>query len=343
MSNEDKTLSQLVWDICGHEKIVNFLKSAVLNKHLSHAYIFVGPDGLGKLTVAKKLAASLLCVSNDHQPCGDCPNCRQLDHGVHPDFFYVERMTDEKSGKLKREIVIDQIRDLKQRLSQASFLGGYKTAIIDGAGDMNLNAANSLLKLLEEPSPKTVMILVVNDLNDLPATIASRCQVLHFLPVVKKTLADYLIDKGAAKDRAEYLSRLAVGRPGLALDWLSNKTEAGTIQNQLDVLDKVLSQKINERLKGLEQVIDLTADESSNVLKTHNLLDAWQLSLRDFLLLKNNCHQLAVNIGETKAALAMKTDWPRLMQIYYALENCRELINSGVSTKNALENLVINI
>lgn len=335
--------AKFLWDICGHEAIVDFLKSALISGAPSHAYIFAGQEGLGKSLVANKLAASLMCTSSDYRPCGECSNCRQITNGVHPDLFVVARLTDEKTGKLKREIIIDQVRDLKYHLSQGSFLNGYKVAIIQGADDLNLNSANSLLKLLEEPSKRTVIILLVKDVNNLPATIASRCQVLQFLPVAQKTISQYLQAKGASADRAERLSRLSLGRPALALDWLKNYDGADDFRKRLESFYSLSEKNIATRMKELDQLVDFSGDESSNIIKTHQLLDAWQVALRDMLLLKTSGDRLVADQTKKSDQILQNMNWAKLLKTYYSIDACRKLLDSGVSSKNALENLVIQI
>ncbi len=342
---KDKTTTHqaFLWDICGHETIVNFLKSALVNNNLSQAYIFAGQDGLGKYTIAEKFASSIFCLSTEYKPCGECSTCHQVLNKIHPDFFLINRLIDEKTAKLKREIIIDQIRDLKYRLSQASFLSAYKIAIIRGADDLNINSANSLLKLLEEPPKHTVIILIIRDINNLPKTIVSRCQVLQFLPVATKKISLYLQEKGASLDRAERLARLSLGRPALAIDWLINYERVDNLRNQLENFYNLIVSDLSFRLKNFDKLIDFSNDESSNIIKVKELLDVWLIALRDLLLFNSNNERLLTNQSELMYKAAAVFNWNKIMQMYYYINNCRKLLESGVSSKNALENLVIQI
>ncbi len=145
---------------------------------LPHALLLTGQPGMGKAGFADFLAQMLLCEQpqQDASPCGRCPACTLFKAGSHPDFHYVSFEINEKTGKLRDSIVVDQIRELARTLSLMSHSGGHKVAVITPANAMNINAANSLLKTLEEPSDNTVLVLVSDQPGHLPATLRSRCQ-----------------------------------------------------------------------------------------------------------------------------------------------------------------------
>ncbi|NBS41648.1 AAA family ATPase, partial [bacterium] len=145
--------------IIGHERIVERLKRQAEQGRLAHAYLFIGQEGVGKTAVAMGLI------------------------GSGSDFQQVSRREDEKTGKLKVTISVDQIRELRDRLSLTSFSGETKAAFIEEADRLSDGAANALLKTLEEPRGDTVIILRAETLESVSQTIASRCQVLRFCPV----------------------------------------------------------------------------------------------------------------------------------------------------------------
>jgi DNA polymerase-3 subunit delta' len=145
---------------------------------LPHALLLTGRPGMGKNIFADFLAHLLLCEQpvEGASPCGRCSACTLFKAGSHPDYHYVSFEPDEKTGKLRKSIIVDQIRKLAGKLSLKSHAGGSKVAVIAPAGAMNINAANSLLKTLEEPSDNTVLILVSGQPGLLSATLRSRCQ-----------------------------------------------------------------------------------------------------------------------------------------------------------------------
>lgn len=139
---------------------------------LPHALLLSGPAGTGKRQLAERMVAGLLCKRGGPEACGECRSCRLLDGGAHPDHFTVRPEPD------KREITIDAIRGLNAGLVLTTTISPRKVALVEPAEAMNRNAANALLKTLEEPPGHAVMILVADDASRLPATILSRCQAL---------------------------------------------------------------------------------------------------------------------------------------------------------------------
>jgi DNA polymerase-3 subunit delta' len=194
--------------------------ASTLNQgRLPHALLITGQPGLGKAVFAKSLANMLLCQNplKNHEPCGTCPGCIQLKAGSHPDYFRVEFLVDDKTGKVSKEIKVDQIRELTEKLTLSSHQGGYKVAVLNPADAMNINASNSLLKTLEEPSDNTVLVLVCTQPARLPATVRSRCQQLQIEAPDKDEALRWLDSQGHGDTAATYLD-LALGAPLEALE-----------------------------------------------------------------------------------------------------------------------------
>lgn len=183
-----------------------------LSAKLPHALLMSGPQGLGKLDFALRLAHSLLCQAPDDQgvACGDCASCQLIEAATHPDLFILQA---EERGKA---IKVDDVRQLSSKLNLTSQYGGYQVALIVDAHDMNINASNSLLKTLEEPSSDTVLILVSSNPQKLPVTIRSRCQMIGFnVPETQQALS-WLENQNI--EQANVLLNLAHGAPLLVLD-----------------------------------------------------------------------------------------------------------------------------
>ena len=183
-----------------------------------HALLLTGQPGMGKAALADGLASMLLCEhpSENHIPCGTCPGCIQFGAGTHADYFHVHPEVDEKTGKESKAIKVDQIRELAEKLSLSSHRGGYKVAVLNPAEAMNINAANSLLKTLEEPSDNTVLVLVCTHAAHLPATIRSRCQQVRIAAPDRETAREWLAGELPGQDPEIYL-QLANGAPLAAL------------------------------------------------------------------------------------------------------------------------------
>lgn len=184
--------------VLGHKRQIEQLKRIVKTGQIPSAYLFSGLDGIGKELVATTFAKSLFCTESP-EACGKCVACSKIENHQHPDVFFIER----KKGR----ILIDQIRELQQRLQFHPLEGQLKIAIINNAETMMDSAANSLLKILEEPPSKTHFILVSAFPNRLLPTIRSRCQHISFSPLAKKEVAAYL--KSNMEGDEETMSRLA--------------------------------------------------------------------------------------------------------------------------------------
>jgi DNA polymerase-3 subunit delta' len=181
---------------------------------LPHALLLAGPAGLGKSQFARDLAQSLLCEqpAADGMPCQTCRACARFIASTHPDMFMVE---PEEPGKA---IKVDQIRELISQFALATHQGGYRIAIVQPANQMNLAAANSLLKTLEEPPPGSLIMLISASPSLLPATILSRCQRLDFLPPSHDQALSWLVQQHAIPaEQAEALLALATNAPLSAL------------------------------------------------------------------------------------------------------------------------------
>lgn len=220
-------------------------ESALARGRLHHAWLLTGPEGLGKAGFAWRAAARLLGAPDlDAHP--DHPAVRLMTAGSHPDFMTLELEARDRSGTLRREITVDQARRLPEFFSKAPAMGRYRVAIIDAADDLNTNAANAVLKTLEEPSGSGVLFLISHAPGRLLPTIRSRCRRLRFDPWPTEAVAAFLGERGL--DPA--LAALAAGSPGRALAL----AEGGPALE--DDLDRLIESRGVERLKAVQGVID---------------------------------------------------------------------------------------
>jgi DNA polymerase-3 subunit delta' len=201
--------------IKGHEAVVQMFGRAIERGRLAHAYLFTGPPGVGKRLFAGELAKALLCETNPPeklQACDRCPACIQVEAGTHPDFFAVGRPEESL------EVPIELVRELCRSFALKSARGRGKVALLDDADDLNDAAANCFLKTLEEPPPRSVLILVGSSAERQLSTIVSRCQVVRFAPLHGPVVADILRAHEVTDARqVERLVRLSGGSPGQAL------------------------------------------------------------------------------------------------------------------------------
>ena len=188
---------------------------------LAHAFLLSGQTGTGKQGLAMEMAAAILCPENSLPACGRCRSCQLLVSGAHPDFRVLSFELNDK-GKLRTEIVIDQVRDLISFLQLTTTISEKKVALVDPAEAMNRHAANALLKTLEEPPGDAVIILLSHDPSRLAVTIRSRCQKLQIRSPDTDTALAWLLETGAYGDvEARSALRAAAGSPIRARDVLS--------------------------------------------------------------------------------------------------------------------------
>lgn len=202
--------------IRGHDRVVESLRSGLRSERFPHAFLFVGPEGIGKRAFALTLAQALLCEARaeaELDPCGVCPGCVQAEAFTHPDLITAGRPED------KQELPIKVVRDLCDEFSLKPARGGRKVAVVDDVDTMNDEAANAFLKTLEEPPPGAVLILIGTSPEQQLETVVSRCQVVRFEPLEPDELASLLVEKGVASEPAEALklATLADGSVGRAI------------------------------------------------------------------------------------------------------------------------------
>lgn len=219
----------------------NVLAARAANGTLPHALLLCGPSGLGKRALTEAFVRARLCESpRDGNACGSCKTCKLLAAGTHPDRMLVTLELNPKTGVMRKEIVVDQIRDLSSRLAMASQLGGWQVAVIDPADAMNVPAQNALLKTLEEPSDASLIVLVADQPWRLGATIRSRCQRLDFAVPSRDEALAWLSARGVGRTdpkQAEAALAAAGGNPGQA--WLL--TEQGGMQRRQEVARDLLA------------------------------------------------------------------------------------------------------
>jgi DNA polymerase-3 subunit delta' len=200
----------------GHDRVVDDLRRAASSGRFPHALLFVGPEGVGKKAFARRLAQAMFCERRDESlldPCDECPSCRQVASGDHPDLYEVSRPED------RHELPIDAIRALGHDLSLKPMRGARKVAIVDDADHLNEQAANAFLKTLEEPPDRAILILIGTASELQLDTIVSRCRVVRFEPLPEAELAAILLDRELSADpqEAAQLARLGEGSVSRAL------------------------------------------------------------------------------------------------------------------------------
>jgi DNA polymerase III subunit delta' len=227
----------------------------------------------------------------------------------------------------------------------SSFANSYKVGIIKEADDLSEGAANALLKTLEEPRPKVVVILTASRLEKIPATIVSRSQVFNFLPVASGAIYDYLADElGCPRVEAKNISRLALGRPAIAAKFFADREFYQSYLEKSETFLNFFAANINERLRAVEKIIG-AREEENKVDKALGVLNIWQGILRDLLLLNANNGDLIQHEPCRKQMDGLKNsvNSARLLALSGSLKKGEEYIRGNVNPRLVLENIAINI
>ncbi len=192
--------------VVGHRRPVQLLRAMIERGRVPHALLFVGPEGIGKRTVALAFLQALNCAVSPGEGCDRCPSCIKLSRLSHPDLLFVS----SEGATVK----VDQIREVMRGLTMRPLEARWRGVIVDGAEQMTLEAANAFLKTLEEPPPRTVLILLARKAEELPPTVVSRCQLLRFFPLRDEEVREVLRMQGVGDPAA---AAFAEGSPGRAL------------------------------------------------------------------------------------------------------------------------------
>ncbi|MFH2105510.1 MAG: DNA polymerase III subunit [Parcubacteria group bacterium] len=310
------------WDVIGHQPVVEALQRHLEMGKVNHAYLFVGPQSVGKRKVATEFAKALYC-QGEIKPCGECKDCLDIETGKQIDVT----LTSKEKGK----IGIDQIREIQHRLALKSYTGGYKVCIIDGADCFTLSAANAILKILEEPAEKVVFILLAENIESIIPTVISRSVIFNFNLVAKSKIAEGLADENDPSVLAE-IAQAAFGRPGLAIKYLNNSDELPRQQERQQELLQILNKDLNQSFQLISswKVKNEQAREFISVMTEY---------FRDLAVNKVQCSELA--LMEKDTANTNRFSGCQIKDILSYLVKANSLLSQNVNPKLIIENFIV--
>ncbi len=317
------TITDYPWHQGSWAKFVN----ARSQNHLPHALLISGMEGTGKLDFARKIVTSLLCTSPvDNTSCQKCQSCKTYQAGANPDYMQIELLEG------KQQISVDQIRQLSKFISYTRSFNAYRVILLNPVERMNLNAANSLLKSLEEPASNTLIVLVATNLGKILPTIKSRCQLLT-LPSPNKNQSVQWVRQRLPKSNPEELLDMANMQPLNAI-----KVTDEDIQNRealaTDLLGICTHQKmITEVAKSWEKF-------------DHSILINWQTNwlikiikskVIDGSTVSGSRQNLGITLSNIKNCLAPDSQWI----LYHQLIKQKQYIHTSVNSLLFIENLLL--
>lgn len=324
-------------EILGHEREIEILKNAAAGSKVAHAYLFAGPDGIGKKLVAKAFAGALNCVEGGIDACGVCPDCSMMAASTHQNL--IEIYPTDKDGEKDPQglIRIDQIREVQNSL-RYRVERGMKTVIVDGADRLVPAAANAFLKTLEEPPAGSVIILVSAKASDLLPTILSRCQRINFRPIPDELVKGYLVErKGLDANEAGAVARLSGGSFSKAASFI----EDGSLQKRREVIEKLSALGPADTAEALKFAEALSkTDGLDDVLE---FIKSWY---RDRIVAMEGApHLIAGNGMERHMKDAGVEEFNRLCSAFWAVEEARQAISPPryVNKQLTMEVLILKV
>ena len=328
-----------MWQVIGHTRAVSLLQRSLERGTLAHAYLFVGPPHVGKMTLALILAQVLNCEAVE-PPCGECDSCQKIALAKHADVQIIGLVSQGNSAEAKprAEIGIDQIRQMQSSASLPPFEGRYKVFIIDGAELLSIEAANCLLKTLEEPVGRIIFILLTINERLLPATVVSRCQRLELSPLAATEVEAILnSQRGVEPQKARLLSRLCHGCLGWAI---SAASDDGLLRQRTERLDKLLDIMSADYEARFAYAVQLAAQFSQSRGLVQGVLDLWLDWWRDIMLVRAGCKDIITNV-DLEAMLVDQARGYSLAQIK-AVINCLQAAGEQLR-QNANPQLVLEV
>ncbi len=323
------------WTIVGHGWAVESLRRAVVADSVSHAYLFTGPHGVGKTTLARNLAAALLCEQEDvtARPCGACRACRLVADGHHPDFHLVA------SEQIGAALKIDQVRELAHRLSLTPVEGRRQMAVLKRFEEATPSAANALLKTLEEPPPYVVLVILAQEADLLLPTIVSRCQHLPLRPLPVLEVKQALVERwDVPAEKADLLAHLSSGRLGWAVRKLEDEGALARRGARLDDLDKLLRASLIKRFDYAEKL-------ARDPVATQETLDLWISWWRDVLLVASGTEALLTNVDRQDRLRdhARYLDVSTIARVVRALCESRQKLQRNANKRLTLDVLMLDL
>ena len=321
------------WNLIGHEWAVDMLTKHAINGP-RHAYLFAGPPGLGRRTLALRFAQALNCETpvDAGIPCGQCRDCKQIQAMQYPDMSIVQ--AESEGGIIK----VDQIREARRMLTLKPYMANYRVALFLRFQESNDNAANALLKTLEEAPSYAVLILTADNPEQLLPTIVSRCEVLRLRPLEIGKVQNELETRGLDKGSAKLIAHISGGRFGYALRLIENESLLNTREERLNELQNLIAAS---RVQKFAYADKLARDKDS---MRHTIL-IWLSYWRDVMLRTAQAETPLINVDRNVEIedLAGRMDLSSTRNVVSGLESALEKLERNVNARLLAEVLLLDL
>ncbi len=325
------------WQIYGHNQAVRMLQEYTKPEKLRHAYLITGPQGVGKRTLALMFIKALNCKQpvTPGVPCGACTVCQQIERMTYPDLNVLAPSEGHK------DIRIEQVRELLRTINLAPFQSPYRVALFLDFQQITISAANALLKTLEEPPPKAVIILTADAQESLLPTIVSRCEVIRLRPMSVTQAEEILIkEKGLSPADAKLLAHITSGRIGAAISLNQDEQALNTREQLLDEVKDLLSASRRARFAYVEQKMKRGAGSRDSLSE---MISLWLTFWRDVSICATGADVPLVNIDRETLlrATATKVNMINVQKIMTSLEEGLKHLDVYVNSRLLAENLLL--
>jgi DNA polymerase-3 subunit delta' len=327
------------WPIFGHKQVIQFLQNSIEQEKLAHAYLFYGSRGLGKKMIANYFAGSIFCTSTNQKPCGQCQPCRLVSKSAYLDFYTL--------GKDGQELSVDNVREFMHSLQMTNIYGNKKIAIIYNIDSINIAGANALLKTLEEPPANTHIILLSDNINLLPATVISRCQLIKFQALKKNEMEEWISSFSFNEQECQTILNLSFGKPGLALQLMSENLESW--KKNCNFILKLLSSNTFNVMQTIEKWFALLKKENPEARtsdlgqNTRVYIDYLEVLMRDLLWIKLDKPIVNEVFQGELSNISSSYSSEQLLSNLVRLSDYKQKLKNNVNPQLLWENIFLNL
>ena len=332
-----------MWQLYGQDHILRQLQASLEQGRLAHAYLLVGPPHIGKMSLAIHLAQSVNCLDGSAAPCGACGQCERIARGQHPDVRIITVFQPEDSRATRTVIGIGDVKEALHQTNLKPYEGSCSVLIFDGVESMSEEAANALLKTLEEPPPQVLILLLTANEGALLSTIRSRCRRLDLRPVPKQQIAERLVaEHNAEPELAEQLARLSRGCPGWAISAIAGPQILEEREEQLAQIQEVIQADLEGRFAYAS---DLAARFGRDRESSRQRLFLWLRWWRDLLLVKEGVEEYVNNLDQLSQLRLQATNLTggQVVGFIRTLEQTLVALDDNANPRLALEVLMLNL
>ncbi|HCP23299.1 MAG: AAA family ATPase [SAR202 cluster bacterium] len=332
-----------MWTTYGQDHLLRQLEPGLRQGRQSHAYLLVGPPQVGKMSLAINLAQAVNCLEGPGVPCGSCTQCTRIAQGHHADIRVLIPGEGENARSARFAIGIVDVHDVLRRVSLNPFEGATSVVIVDGAESLTEDAANALLKMLEEPPPQVMFLLLTANESAVLATIRSRCQSLTLTPMSKDNMVERLVtERQVTNEEAEHLFRLSRGCLGWAINALDDSQILEQRQADLEKMREALDAGLETRFTYANEVASLFGSDRD---AAKALLALWLRWWRDLLLIKEGAEEFLQNAdhADSLRRQASSLSTAQIVRFINDLTQTLSNLDSNVSPRLAMEVLMLNL